>query len=230
MKRGLYSNTFYNLYAKNVHSQNGEDGIIQELFSRLGIENGWVCEFGAWDGIHLSNTFNLVKTGKFKAVFIEGDPIKFKDLLKTQKQYPNIIPIQEFVDHNQDSNYNLDSLLQQTDIPKDFELLSIDIDSFDYQVWKSLEYYKPKIVIIEINSGINPNSEDHIHSPGKYSGTSFNPTLKLGQSKGYTFLLHTGNMFFIRNDLLETQNKEEMLKDIKYEDPLENFRTNWLGR
>lgn len=39
--------------------------------------------------------------------------------------------------------------LKQTDIPNDFELLSIDIDSYDYQVWKSLKVYKPKIVIIE---------------------------------------------------------------------------------
>jgi len=74
----LYSNLFYNRYAKDVHSQNGEDGIIEEILKRLNINNGWVCEFGAWDGIHLSNTFNLVKKG-FNAVFIEGDFKKYKD-------------------------------------------------------------------------------------------------------------------------------------------------------
>ena len=78
----LYSNLFYNRYAKDVHSQNGEDGIVEELLKRLNINSGWVCEFGAWDGIHLSNTFNLVQKG-FNAVFIEGDPVKFKDLLVT---------------------------------------------------------------------------------------------------------------------------------------------------
>ena len=69
---GLYTNCFYKTYSKNIYSQNGEDGIVEELLKRLNINNGWVCEFGAWDGINLSNTFNLVKKG-FDAVFIEGD-------------------------------------------------------------------------------------------------------------------------------------------------------------
>jgi len=80
----MYSNKFYNKYRKNVYSQNGEDGIIEELLKRLNINNGWVCEFGAWDGIHLSNTFNLVKKN-FNAVFIEGDKNKYNDLLETVK-------------------------------------------------------------------------------------------------------------------------------------------------
>ena len=47
----LYTNVFYNTYAKNIYSQNGEDGIISELLKRLEINNGWVCEFGAQDEI-----------------------------------------------------------------------------------------------------------------------------------------------------------------------------------
>ena len=72
----MYTNIFYNKYAKNIYSQNGEDGIIEELLKRLDIKNGWVCEFGAWDGINLSNTFRLVENG-FNAVFIEGDQNKY---------------------------------------------------------------------------------------------------------------------------------------------------------
>ena len=86
----LYTNRFYNTYSKNVYSQNGEDGIVEELLKRLNITNGWVCEFGAWDGIHLSNTFNLVKKG-FNAVFIEGDVNKYSDLLKTVNKWLLII-------------------------------------------------------------------------------------------------------------------------------------------
>jgi hypothetical protein len=67
----LYTNYFYNTYSKNIYSQNGEDGIVEELLKRLNINNGWVCEFGAWDGIHLSNTFNLVKKG-FMQYLLKG--------------------------------------------------------------------------------------------------------------------------------------------------------------
>jgi hypothetical protein len=90
-------------------------------------------------------------------------------------------------------------------------------------VWKSLKIYRPKIVIIEINSGINTSDDKHIHTPGVYQGTGFRPTFNLGNEKGYTFVLHTGNMIFVRNDLFPKLN-------IKYISELENFRTNWGGR
>ena len=216
----MFSNKFYNIFKKNIYSQNGEDGIIIELLKRLDIECRWVCEFGAWDGIHLSNTFNLVENKNCNAVYIEGDKNKYIDLLKTVDKFSNIIPINAFVDYNYNSN-SLDNLLKKTDIPIDFDILSIDIDSFDYQVWESLIVYKPKIVIIEINSSVNPTNQEWIHTPNKYEGTGFKPMYDLGIKKGYTFVLHTGNMFFIRSELFDKLN-------ITYDNPLENFRTGWL--
>ena len=139
----MYTNLFYNKYNKNIHSQNGEDGIIEELLKRLEINTGWVCEFGAWDGIYLSNTFNLVQK-QFNAVFIEGDNTKIIDLLNTQKEYNNILAINKYVEHDVTSNNSLDNILKTTQTPYDFDILSINIDSFDYQVWDSLTNYKPK--------------------------------------------------------------------------------------
>lgn len=117
----------------------------------------------------------------------------------------------------------MDNLLKNTEIPYDFDILSIDIDGYDYYIWKSLINYKPKIVIIEINSSINTNNQNYIHEPPKYNGTGFRPTFNLGIDKGYTFVLHTGNMFFVRNDLFNKLN-------IHYNNELENFRIEWGGR
>ena len=217
-----YTNIFYHKYKRNVYFQNGEDGIIEELLRRLAVTDGWVCEFGAWDGIHLSNTFRLVERG-FKAVFIEGDIARYKDLLKTAEAYPQIVPVNCFVAHLTNDNDNLlDNILSTTTIPTDFEVLSIDIDSFDYQVWRSVTKYRPKIVIIEINSSVSTNNTAHIHEPGRYEGTGFRPMFDLGRVKGYTFVLHTGNMIFIRDDLFYKL-------DITYKNELENFNTYFGG-
>ena len=50
-----------NNFKKKIFSQNGEDGIVEEILNRLsGSLDKICCEFGAWDGIHLSNIYNLV--------------------------------------------------------------------------------------------------------------------------------------------------------------------------
>ena len=79
-------------YRLNIYSQNGEDGIISEILKRLNLDQKelWYVEFGAWDGIHLSNTFALVQRNNWNAVYIEGDKNKYNDLLKTSQKYKNI--------------------------------------------------------------------------------------------------------------------------------------------
>ncbi len=184
---------------KNVFSQNGEDGVILFLLKKLNLlkngKNRWCCEFGAWDGIKGSNTFNLVKNYHFKAVFIESDKQKFLDLLVTQKKFSNIVAINKHVDFKRKSKNSLDNILKNTNISKKFEVLSIDIDSFDLAVWKSIKKYRPKIVIIEINSGIEPGIKQ-LHSISK-QGNSFTSTVNFAKQIGYELVCHTGNCIFI---------------------------------
>lgn len=183
-------------YAKNIHSQNGEDGVLIEIFRRMNIIPRWVCEFGAWDGKYLSNTFYWVQRGAH-AVYIEGDEVKMNDLQNTCQEYPTILPIHSMVES--EGPNSLDNILRQTPIPHDFDILSIDIDSYDYQVWKGFNTYSPKVVVIEINSGIQPTDENHIHDE-THQGTGFLPMLRLGLQKSYTLVAHTGNLIFVHND------------------------------
>jgi hypothetical protein len=186
-------------YKKNIFSQNGEDGIIQKLFEILNLkENIWVCEFGAWDGMHLSNTFALVEKGA-KAVYIEGDPLKYKDLIKTTKTYKNIIPINSYVKFQ--GKNSLDAILSKTKIPKEFDLLSIDIDSYDLDCWDSLKKYSPKIVIIEINSSYSPGILNRHNTP--LPGNSFSSTLAVANQKNYSLVTHIGNLIFVHNDYIK---------------------------
>lgn len=207
-------------YKKNFYSQNGEDGIILEILKRLKLnnKNNWCCEFGAWDGIHGSNTFNLVKNFDFKAIYIEGDEKKYKDLVKTQSRFSNILAIKKYVNYKENSQNSLDNILKKTKIKKNFEILSIDIDSHDLAVWKSIKKYRPKIVIIEVNSSIQPGIEQ-IHS-SKKNGNSFTSTINFANKINYQLLCHTGNCIFIdkkfvnkmriKNKFLRNKNTHEL--------------------
>lgn len=187
------------MYRKNVYSQGGEDGVLAELLRRLPTRTNWVCEFGALDGIQYSNTFRLVREQGVRAVYIEANKEFFGRLQTTCASYPTILPIHATVMVEGESS--LDSILATTPIPEDMDVMSIDIDSYDYQVWKSLKTYRPKIVVIEIDSTIPPTRLDSIHGEGVSNGTGFLPMLHLGREKGYTLVCHTGNLIFIRNDL-----------------------------
>lgn len=184
-------------YRKNIFSQNGEDGVILEILKRLRLnpKNKWCCEFGAWDGVHGSNTFNLVKNLNYNAVYIEGKKNKYKDLLKTCNKFKKIIPFNKFVNYKKNSPNSLENILKKTLISKDFDILSIDIDSFDLAVWKSLKKYRPKIVIIEINSGLPPGIRQ-MHGKGK-TGNSFTSTIDYAQKNKYQLVCHTGNCIFV---------------------------------
>ena len=190
---------------KNVYSQHGEDGIIEALIGLLKIdEPGWCCEFGAWDGMHLSNTFNLIKNRGWKGVMIEADKDKYQDLLKTQSKYPNIIAKNKIVHYLTDKGRTLDNILDPTPIPEDFDLLSIDVDGPDYHIWKSLTNYTPKIVIVE-HSGLDAHiiqREGAVHKRDIDGSTSFHPLKELGESKGYRLITDTGNLIFAHESYL----------------------------
>jgi len=72
---------YLRIFEQRIYSQSGEDGIIDKIFNLLHIEEGYFVEFGAWDGVRLSNSRNLVENG-WPGLLIEADPKKFADLEK----------------------------------------------------------------------------------------------------------------------------------------------------
>ena len=188
-------------YRRNVFSQNGEDGVVAEICRRWNVASGWFCEFGAWDGKYGSNTYTLLRKG-WKGVMIEGEPERFKTLQMTARRHEGALWIEQaYVEHAGGEN-SLDKLLARTPIPRDFEILSIDIDGFDYQVWQSLANYRPRLVIIEIGSNTAPG-EEYVHREGSKRLTSFSAMVSLGQRKGYVAVCHTGNLFFVAREHVE---------------------------
>lgn len=185
-------------FAKNTTSQNGEDGITEELLRRLGIDGGWMFECGAWDGEHLSNAFSF--RDRFKILAVEGDPDKYRDLLVTAVKNPAIVPVNAWLKKDEDT---IGTIVRLHGISDDeFAMMSIDIDSHDYDSW-NVTTVRPAIVIIEINSSSPPGVRGIYPDP---TGTTFTSMLDLGIRKGYTLVTHTGNMMFVRDDLVHKLN------------------------
>lgn len=211
------SNT-YHQFCKNLYSQNGEDGIIEALLKDLGIERGTFCEFGAGNGKDWSNTLKLIQTGNFKGIAIEPHLAMFKQLQQNYASYSNVQIFNGMVTPT--GKCSLYQWLKRGQLPLDLDILSIDIDRDDYNVWNSLVCYHPKIVIIETNPYRDPVFEElpgtvsaaykdldpltTSNTPNcKAGGCSFMSTIKLGMSKGYIPIAFTGNVTFIRADLCE---------------------------
>lgn len=193
-------------FAVNVHSQWGEDGILREILSRLGVMDRagekWCVEFGAWDGVHLSNTYNFIANHGFRAVLIEGKRKRYEQLCRNIPQ-EDVVKVCRFV--TLDGPNRLDAILGETDIPEDFDLLSIDIDSCDWHVWDSVKAYRPKVVIIEFNPTI-PTDLAYVQ-PADFSlnhGNGAKALDNLAHEKGYTTVTTThANIIAVRNDLLD---------------------------
>lgn len=206
----------YHKYCRNVYSQNGEDGILEQLLKELSITRGVFCEFGAADGLFSSNTYNLIENHSFSGMAIELNPSLYQKCVSNYRPFPNVQVFQGAVDYR-DKNNDLNAWLERGNLPYDLDVLSIDIDSDDYYVWQGLTKFSPKIVIIETNSYRDPIFEELPNSASQeYTidllkawcpirvamGSSFISILQLGLMKGYIPVAFTGNLTFVRKDLV----------------------------
>jgi len=211
----------FDAFRRNVYSQNGEDGVIAEIFRRLGMGSSWTCDVGAWDGRYGSNCYALVKRG-WPSLMIEADERRIEYLERFARRTGGLIrPMQARVDHR-GGPQSLDALVERARLPGPIELLSIDIDSYDYHVWRSYSG-RPAVVVIEIDSSTLPG-ERYVHC-GEGRLTSFTAMLELGRSKGYTLVCHTGNMIFVPDEHVGRLG----LPAQELENPESLFITEWLN-
>ena len=211
-------------FKKNIYSQHGEDGIIEEIFYRLkDFTDNQYCEFGAWDGIHLSNVQALIKKKISKALLIEPDKKKFIELCKNNPN-PSIIKLNTFVGLEEENK--IDTLLSQNNFDINFDFLSIDVDSIDYYIFKSLNIYKPKLICIEYNPTI-PNDVDFVQK--NYSanqGASALSLIKLAKTKNYYPVCTTEtNLFFIHSDYKKhiIGNNDLTINDLLDDSKIKNY-------
>jgi hypothetical protein len=209
-----------------VYSQHGEDGIIYEIFKRIGSKSKIFFEFGAGSGAE-NNTIHLLMQG-WRGFWIDGNTSfvnTYKKLYKTSLEKKELI-----VDSKIITSKNINTIIDDLKIPKEIDLLSMDIDGNDYYVWKACTRISPRVVIIEYNSSYPAHvrflqkESDRCWNGSNFFGSSLLVLSELAKEKGYTLVacdLIGGNAFFVRNDLLGNHfeyvgNIEKLYQKSKY--------------
>lgn len=232
LARHLHGNPKYqdpkrlSLHEHKVFSQNGEDGIIAEIFRRIGTTNCFFVEFGCGKHGTENNSLFLLYQG-WSGRWFEG---KEKNAVRLRERLAPFVQsgrlsIQAAIITAE----NINTVFGENKVPKEFDLLSIDIDSNDYWVWKALDAFSPRVVVIEYNSMYPPDVEWIMkYNPERsWGGNShFGASLKsfelLGKKKGYSLVgcnFNGANAFFVRDDLVEKKFFAPFDAETHYEPP-----------
>lgn len=197
------------MYEYNVFSQSGEDGILAEIFKRIGTTNKFFVEFGVSNG--LENCSAALLYSGWSGRWIEGSDSFYKQIQKNFEFYIGSKQLE--VKNAFITAENIESLFGDLSVPKDFDLLSIDIDGNDFWVWKAIKKYNPRVVVIECNPFYGPSipwtmkyNPEHIWDRSTYFGASVKALEILGKEKGYTLVgcsIMGNDTFFVRNDLVK---------------------------
>jgi hypothetical protein len=189
------------------YSQHDEDGMVQEIFKRIGVSNRVFVEFGVGDGTE-NNTVYLMMSG-WRGLWIDGSDANaaaIRARFSSFIQGGQLSFVQGFVDRD-----SINGTIEKTGHAGEIDLLSIDIDGNDYWVWEVMSIVKPRVVAIEYNSVFRPPvavvaeyNRNFVWDGTSYYGASLQALEGLGARKGYALVgcsLSGINAFFVRQDL-----------------------------
>jgi hypothetical protein len=192
-------------FERRVYSQNGEDGILEEILRRIGVSGRFFVEFGVETGAEC-NCARLAREENWSGLFMEADPVLFVALAESYRVLPAVRCVHAII-----SSDNIEQLLADNGVPEEFGVLSIDIDGNDYWVRKAIRRWGPQVVVIEYNASHPPErrwvmaeNPSHRGDGTDYYGASLRSLATLGQEKGYTLVGTDSvgvNAFFVRSDL-----------------------------
>lgn len=222
-------------FEHRVFSQNGEDGVLAEIFRRIGTTNQRFVEFGCGNGIENNSLYLLHRD--WSGLWIDGDPKLVRAIQRSHQQFLSTGALS--VRESMITAENIESVLDSEGTPVEIDLLSIDIDGNDYWVWQAIERYRPRAVVVEYNA-LWPADARWVQSydPHRgwngttYHGASLASLTDLGVKKGYRLVhcdLSGSNAFFVRDDLAGAQFAEESDAATHYQ-PSRTFLASVVAR
>ncbi|MEO3387458.1 hypothetical protein [Mesorhizobium sp. CAU 1741] len=193
-----------------VYSQVNEDGILAEIFRRIGETNRQFVEIAAGDGIE--NTTRLLLDLGWSGLWVEAGDKEAASIRAVAGSFIDSGAL-TFIDSRIDRE-NVRSLVAPNVDPEP-DLLSLDIDYNTSHIWRAMDFLRPRVVCIEYNGHYPPSVAYEVpyQADGAWQGTTrFGASLKalelIGRDKGYSLVAcdgHGVNAFFVRDDLCNAQ-------------------------
>jgi hypothetical protein len=185
-------------FEHQTNSQHGEDGVLVEIFRRIGVVHRTFVEVGTGDGCE-NNTAFLLSQG-WSGVWIDATaPVSAPG--------PGLRFRQAFV-----SRENIADLFREMNVPTEVDLCSLDVDQNTFYLWQALSHWRPRVLVAEYNASIPASVDWRVgYQAGRtWDGTmNFGASLKafecLGRERGYALVhcdLSGANAFFVRSDLV----------------------------
>lgn len=197
-------------YGAKAYSQNDEDGIIEEIFNRIGTTNKVFIECGVNNGMECCTHYLLYKG--WSGAWIEADKHFYNEICSL---FSDIITEDKLrVKNAFITKDNINSLISECGIKGEIDLFSIDIVGNDYHIWNVLDVVSPRVVIMPYNAKFLPTcewikayDENYIWDGSDCQYASLKSIELLGRQLGYTLVgtnANGVNAFLVRNDLLKT--------------------------
>ncbi len=218
------------LSGHKIYSQNDEDGIVAEIFDRIGTRSKLFCEIGASDG--LENNTHALLLKDWRGVWVEGSKKKTDFIarflpLRSRK----LVVANAFVDRD-----NIDDVLEdafrslgETTFPLAVDFLSVDIDGNDVYVLERLTRLDARVVCVEYNAKYPPPmqitidyNDRHAWHDDDYQGASLQCFVELLKGRGYELVccgLAGVNAFFVKADEIrdiEVRSVEQLYQPARY--------------
>ncbi|MCW5721253.1 MAG: hypothetical protein KIS86_08935 [Devosia sp.] len=193
-----------------VFSQNNEDGIIAEIFRRIGTRTRRFVEVAAGDGIE--NTTRLLLETGWQGLWVEAGDAETHSIRHAVAPALESGALRLVAALITMENIETE-LLSVIDFEPDY--VSVDIDYNTAHVWRKLLPLRPRLFCIEYNAHYPPGMEFEVpyRADGVWRGTTrFGASLKalekIGREGGYSLVgcdIFGVNAFFVRDDLVENQ-------------------------
>lgn len=215
-----YRRNIYHRFGLRECPHYGEDGVILKIFDVIGVnEKKLIIEFGENRSLGTTTRAFRIRYASKAVYFASGLTLKSKllnvlDIFRAVAKSFDLrmfkfflsMPFDFFVTPN-----NIIGLFSKLAV-NSIDILSVDIDSYDYYVTEKilLEGYKPRLVILEYNPSLPLRSKLSIPFPPSIKfgegnrriyGASYGAINDLMSHYGYTLIHVSGfcNLFYIEN-------------------------------